>query len=240
MILILTCINSNHQTFILFLAFFTFSWISEPRQNIQCETHILKKKWTLPWLLSKFFRLDASGDQSRSRASGKKGRIRTIFGRSRACNQADREAVQGRIWQKDLFVSRSGVGKKWNDASPPLSLHQGEAARKLRPPRPWPPMHLAALCTVPCADRPLQYRLWLPINTYLPSVQYLTSSSVQYLTSSSVKYLICPSVLYLICPRVQYLARTRGAWGAAQVQRTKRLYPIRGDEDGWYRDDGGW
>ena len=119
MILILTCINSNHQTFILFLAFFTFSWISEPRQNIQCETHILKKKWTLPWLLSKFFRLDASGDQSRSRASGKKGRIRTIFRRSRACNQADREAVQGHIWQKDLFVSRSGVGKKWNDASPP-------------------------------------------------------------------------------------------------------------------------
>ena len=128
---------------------------------------------------------------------------------------------------------------KWRTI-PPLSLHQGEAARKLRPPRPWPPMHLAALCTVRCADRPLQYRLWLPTNTYLPSVQYLTCSSVQYLTSSSVKYLICSSVLYLICPRVQYLARTRGAWGAAQVQRTKRLYPIRGDEDGWYRDDGGW
>ena len=238
MILILTCINSNHQTFILFLAFLPSPGVQglDKIYNVKL-THF--KKVDFAWIAFQNFQIRCIRRPKSIQSKRQKRRIRTIFGQSRACNQADREAVQGRIWQKDLFVSRSGVGKKWNDASP-LCLHQGEAARKLRPPRPWPPMHLAALCTVRCADRPLQYRLWLPTNTYLPSVQYLTCSSVQYLTSSSVKYLICSSVLYLTCSSVQYLARTRGAWGAAQVQRTKRLYPIRGDEDGWYRDDGGW
>ena len=197
------------------------------------------KKWTLLGLLSKFFRLDASGDQSRSRASGKKGGSEPFSDDPELAIKRTERQSKVAFDKKTCSWAEVELGKS-EMTHPPLSLHQGEAARKLRPPRPWPPMHLAALCTVRCADRPLQYRLWLPINTYLPSVQYLTCSSVQYLTSSSVKYLICSSVLYLICPRVQYLARTRGAWGAAQVQRTKRLYPIRGDEDGWYRDDGGW
>ena len=167
MILILTCINSNHQTFILFLAFLPSPGV-QGLDKIYNVKLIHLKKVDFAWIAFQIFQIRCIRRPKSIQSKRQKRRIRTIFGRSRACNQADREAVQGRIWQKDLFVSRSGVGKKWNDASPSLSLHQGEAARKLRPPRPWPPMHLAALCTVRCADRP-------PAIQTLATYQYLSA-----------------------------------------------------------------
>ena len=120
MILILTCINSNHQTFILSLAFLPSPGV-QGLDKIYNVKLIHLKKVDFAWIAFQNFQIRCIRRPKSIQSKRQKRRIRTIFGRSRACNQADREAVQGRIWQKDLFVSRSGVGKKWNDASP-LSL----------------------------------------------------------------------------------------------------------------------
>ena len=120
MILILTCINSNHQTFILFLAFLPSPGV-QGLDKIYNVKLIHFKKVDFAWIAFQIFQIRCIRRPKSIQSKRQKRRIRTIFGRSRACNQADREAVQGRIWQKDLFVSRSGVGKKWNNASSPLS-----------------------------------------------------------------------------------------------------------------------
>ena len=189
MILILTCINSNHQTFILFLAFLLSPGV-QGLDKIYNVKLVHFKKVGFAWIAFQIFQIRCirrpKSIQSKRQKRADQNHFRTIQSlQSSGQRGSPRSHLTKRLVREQKW---SWEKVKWR--IPPLSLHHWEAARKLRPPRPWPPMHLAALCTVRCADRPLQYRLWLPINTYLNSIQYLT-----YLV-----YSIWPVLVYSIWP----------------------------------------